>query len=397
MSTFYKESNFESTQDLYDKSRIYNLELLQLAQRYSCLVDFNLAEKFLYGRVNRNYVSIEPNEFMTQFESLRQSDSTTGRVKVMSFVALAFNSLYRHFERSAQTGKIRKSDPYLSTLKPFEGYQNSEVAYSNYLSNLISAMLTVKDVNNAKITNFDNFIKFLKDFSTSVAPTLPITKTGFIRSRYNSVMNNGISIEISDLVYENDNQKVVDFIGSPNFEYYLNACNSFGFMVDMNAPWRIVADLDSIAMQDFASRFGYRNTDAVINSAYKKVHTGYFRNLPSQLLNLYNQISSDFIEIDDCTGKAIITSPRQYTLEQINNLYNQNYFIKVYCILRFIEEENKHSIAKQDLIITDTVNLSTTKNLRTALEHFERFVSQPFDYRGSLSYLIREQERREDT
>ena len=397
MSTFYKESNFESTEDLYNKSRIYNLELLQLAQRYSCLVDFNLGEKFLYGRVNRRFLSIEPNEFTTQFESLRQSDSTTGRVKVMSFVALAFNNLYRHFERSAQTGKIRKSDPYLSTLKPFEGYQNSQVAYSNYLDNLISAMLRVKNINNAKITNFDNFAKFLKDFSISVASTLPITKTGFIRSRYNSVMNNGISIEISDLVYENDNQKVVDFIGSPNFEYYLNACNSFGFMVDINAPWRIVADLDSVAMQDFASRFGYRNTDAIINAAYKKVHTGYFRNLPSQLLNLYNALSSNFIDIDECTGKAIITNSKEYTLEQINNLYNQKYFIKLYCMLRFLEEENKYSTAKQDLIITDTINLSTTKDLRTALEHFERFVSQPFDYRGSLSYLISERQKREDT
>ena len=66
-------------------------------------------------------------------------------------------------------------------------------------------------------------------------------------------------------------------------------------------------------------------------------------------------------------------------------------------MLRFLEEENKYSTAKQDLIITDTINLSTTKDLRTALEHFERFVSQPFDYRGSLSYLISERQKREDT
>ena len=46
MSMFYKENNFESSQDLYDKRFIYKGELLQLAQRYSCLVDFNFAEKF---------------------------------------------------------------------------------------------------------------------------------------------------------------------------------------------------------------------------------------------------------------------------------------------------------------------------------------------------------------
>ena len=396
MSTFYKESNLESTENLYDKGIVYRDDLREFAEKYSCLVDFNFAEKFLYGRVNRNYVSIEPNESLTLFESLRQSDSTTGRVKVMSFVGLAFNMLSRHFERSAQIGKIRKTDPYLSTLKPYEGYQNSNVAYSNYFNSVVTAMSRVKQQNNSKITNFDEFISFLKNFSMPVGVIYPITKTGFIRSRYNSIMNNGLSIEISDLVYENDDQKIVDFVNSPNFEYYLNACNSFGFMVDINAPWRIVADLDSVAMQDFASRFGYPNTNAVINIAFKTVHDAYFRSMPQQLLNLYNQISSNYTEVDDCTGKIKIINPKQYTIEEINNSYSESYFIKIYCMLRFLEEESKHSKAKQDLIITDTINLSRIKNIRSALGHFERFMSQPFDYRGSLSYLITEQEKRED-
>lgn len=396
MSTFYKESNFESTQDLYDKTVVYRGELQELSETYSCLVDFNFGEKFLYGRVDRNYISVEPDQFLTSFESLRSSDSTNGAVKVMSFVALAFNNLSRHFERSAQIGKIRKSDPYLSTLKPYEGYQNSNVAYSEYFNSVIEAMSRVKEQTNARIVNFEDFVHFLKNFSKSVGNTFPITKTGFVRSRYNSPMNNALSIEISDLVYENDDEKINAFVNSPNFEYYLNACNSYGFMVDINAPWRIVADLDSVAMQGYASRFGYSSTDAVISLAFRAVHTDYFNTLPQQLLNIYNQLSSNFIDTDECTGKAIILRPTQYTIEQINNLYNESYFINLYCMLRILEEESKHSQAKQEQIITDTVSLSSTKNLRTALRYFERFISQPFDYRGSLSYIVREQETRED-
>jgi hypothetical protein len=346
--------------------------------------------------VNRDYLSIEPDETFNSFESLRQSDSTTGRVRVMSFVALAFNNLYRHFERSVQIGKIRKTDPYLSVLKPYEGYQKPQVAYSNYFDTVIEAMTKVKIQNNVKITNFDDFIKFLKSFSESVGRTFPITKTGFIRSRYNSIMNNGISIELSDLVYENDNQKIIEFVQSPNFEYYLNTCNSFGFMVDISAPWRIIADLDSIAMQDFASRFGYINTDAVINGAYSTVHRRYFINFPSQLLNLYNILSSNFVDVDTCTMKAKIIKPEQYTLEKINYLYDESYFIKIYCMLRFLEEESHHTKAKQNFIITDAVNLSRLKDARTALSNFEKFACQPFDYRGSLSYLTREAQKRED-
>ena len=65
-------------------------------------------------------------------------------------------------------------------------------------------------------------------------------------------------------------------------------------------------------------------------------------------------------------------------------------------MLRFIEEESKHSKAKQEQIITDTIRLSSIKNTAIALRRFERFVSQPFDYNGSLSYILRE-ETREDT
>jgi hypothetical protein len=62
-----------------------------------------------------------------------------------------------------------------------------------------------------------------------------------------------------------------------------------------------------------------------------------------------------------------------------------------------LEEESKLSEARQKQIITDTINLSRAKDLQTALGRFERIVSQPFDYRGSLSYVVREQSKREDT
>ena len=396
MSTFYKENNFESSQNLYDKRTIYKGELLELSERYSCLVDFNFAEKCLYGKVSRSYVSIEPNETLSKFTRIRNIDGSVSRVRVFSFVADAFADLTRQFEKSVQIGKIRKTAPYLSTLKAFDGYQKTNVAYTNYFNTLISAMQKVKEQKSVKIINFSDFINFLEDFSMSVGKSFPVTKTGFIRSRFNSILNNGISIEISDLTYNNDDQKVTEFVNSPNFEYYLNACNSFGFMVDIDAPWRIIADIASGPMINYASRYGYNSTDVVLTTAYKTVHNSYFNNISEQLLNIYNALAAKFIDTDDCTGRAIIIRPTEYTLEQINNLYNEKYLIKLYCTLRFLEEESQYSKAVSDQIITDTVNLSSSRNLSFALGYFERFVSQPFDYRGSLSYLIREQEKRED-
>ena len=122
MSTFYKESDSEGTEDLYDKGLIYTGELLRLSQEYSCLVDFNFAEKLLYGKVNRDYISMEPNDILTRFTQIPNSSDDSGTVQVMSFVAEAFAGLSRHFIRSTQIGAIRKNDPYLSNLKAYAGY-----------------------------------------------------------------------------------------------------------------------------------------------------------------------------------------------------------------------------------------------------------------------------------
>jgi hypothetical protein len=371
MASIFKESNKESTEDLYDKSLIYLFEMQSYAQQYSSVVDFAFAEKALYGKVDRNFVSIEPN-VLARFQRLPNSEGLAGSVEVMAFVADAFNSLSRHFQRSTQIGAIRRGDPYLSNLVAFDGYVKPSISYQDYLNTLVDAMSRVKETKNANFKNFDEFIDFFVFFSKQVGKRYPVTKTGYIRSRFNSLMNSGLAIEVSDIVYQNDDEKINAFVNSPNFEYYLNACNSYGFMVDMRAPWRIIADLDSVAMQGYASRYGYTNTDAILLTAFKKSHNSALREMPQQLL-------------------------KAYTIEDINNLYNESYFIKLYCMLRFLEEEDKHTKAKQEQIITDTVNLSRVKDLRTALGYFERFVSQPFDYRGSLSYIVRERETREDT
>ena len=397
MSTFYKESNSEKTESLYDKTIMYRGELATFAQRYSCLVDFNFAEKYLYGRVDRDYVSIEVNEALVSLTTIPNADGDAGQVKVINFVADAFAGLSRHFQRSTQIGAIRKTDPYLSNLKAYAGYTNTEQAYANYFNSLIEAMSRVKKDKSLNFKDFNEFMGFVTSFSRSVGKTFPITKPGFVRSRFNSVMNNGVSIEISDLSYENDDQKIQDFVGSPNFEYYLNACNSYGFMVDINFPWRLVADLDSVAMNGYANRYGYTSTDAILITAYKKSHNSYYREFKQNLLNIYNNLSKKYTIIDKCSNKSIIVEPKVYDIENINELYDESYFTRFYCMLRFLEEENKLSEAQQQQTINDTVSLSRVRGTSYALSRFERFAAQPFDYRGSLSYLVKASRNSEAT
>ena len=352
MAIFYKESNEEGTRDLFNKSVIYKGDILEYSQTYSNVVDFNFGEKYLFGRVNKNYVSIQPNEILTTFTNVGNQRSRNS-VRVFNFVADGFQELSRQFKKAAQIGKIDRNDAYLTNLIAYDGYRNPDALYNNYVS----------------------------DFVVAVSGKLKDDK-----------------INIKDLTYTNDQQKINLFRNSRNFEYYLNACNSFGFMVDVNIPWRLTLDVGhEDVVEGLMKPRGFSSVNSLLLVGYKQTHLSYYSSFKGQILQMYNQIvKENFVEYDECSGKTKIINRAEYTLDKIKQIYNEDYFIKLYCMFRF-KEESKHSQAEQDQIITDFQNLSRSKSVNQAIGSFEKFISQPFDYRGSLSYIVREQEKREDT
>jgi hypothetical protein len=400
MGDFYKEDNFESTIDLFNKSVVYNGEVLEYSETYSNVVDFNFGEKYFYGRVDRDFVSIQLNERLVSLKQIKTAPDVSN-VRVLNFVADGFQELSRQFVKAAQTGKINRNDPYLTNLLAYEGYRNPDSAYSEYVTSFLDSVKTKVSNDNVNFKDIYEFIHFLKDYVRTVGGSFPFTKTAFVKSRFNDYNTNGLTIEIADLSYVDDQQKIDLFVNSPNFEYYLNACNSFGFMVDKSSPWKITLDVGSQDVIDgLMSRYGYTSLDSLLLVGYKRVHLSYYNQFKKQILNMYNQIANRaYSTYDVCDGKIrnLVIQPKTYSNDQYNNLFNEDYFLRLYFMFRFIEEEKKHSTASMNQIITDFINLSRTQSINTVLSGFERFVSQPFDYRGSLSYIVREQETREDT
>ncbi len=68
-------------------------------------------------------------------------------------------------------------------------------------------------------------------------------------------------------------QKFDKFIGNPNFKLYSLAASKYGFLVDLNAPWRLVANLNSENMKKYISQYMYYtfmngDTTTSINNHY---------------------------------------------------------------------------------------------------------------------------------
>ena len=99
----------------------------------------------------------------------------------------------------------------------------------------------------------------------------------------------------------------------------------------------------------------------------------------------------------ECNGRVMSKkiTPITYSVKQFQEKFPEEYFLRLYCKIRFMEEESHFDENSQQKLIGDTVVIYQNKNIGTAINNFERIVNKPFDYRGSLSYINRQIKARE--
>jgi len=229
--------------------------------------------------------------------------------------------------------------------------------------------------------------------------TNPLTFPAFVKSRKTPMNISGLVIEIADLGLNNDQEKVNLFSKSKNWNFYVNTCKSYGFMVDKNIPWRIIADIGSETMIEYAKKYNLFDTDDILLNCYERSPSRYYNTFTQNMLDLYNNIKPrSIIKLTECNGKTITnrTKPKEYTnTEILQNSYGQDNFLMLYCKLRFTEEESQYTEEEKRSIIRETLQISKSKNRYYAIKNFESLINKTFDYQGSLGYYIRGQRERE--
>ena len=402
MSKFYATNNRESSKDLFEKRVIYRSDASNT--NYENLVDFNFGEKFLYGRVNRFFVPIEEVNILplsTSMKTFKRSADPKKALSALSFVVDAFEQVARQFEKCAQLRKIDTKDPFLTNLRVHRAYDDHRVLYRNHAATYQNALQNIFVDRNIKVKGFDHFIDELMSILQNTAHRNAFTKTAFIKSRRCPATCSGLVIEIADLDAANDEEKINQFVNSLNWEFYLQTCASYGFMVDKNVPWRMVADIGSephrSAIYDYAEKYGYSTTNQILSSIYQPVHRLYFYAFKKQLLQVYNAVKlKSFLEPQECPdgtlgSKKII--PHSYTLESLSEKYTEFDFMRWYMQIRFAEEESEFSENERQAIVDSCLDLSKGSYkyddlyIQGALNAFERILNKTFDYNGSLSYI----------
>ena len=203
----------------------------------------------LYGKVNDEGAPVFPKESQLGYIS-RPTDDL--QLAVLNFVANAFNKMRDHYGFIFKTNPEVGESPFFSNdLQPTRAWESPLQAYGNYIqdfydelfNNVLAPLGDSKD-----IRNFDDFVKVLLEYVTNERKAF--TRMAHGESGKTSILNTGLAIEIFNGNYGDDSQ-AASFINDPNYPIYEELCRKYGFKIDKNIPWRMVANIKSHNLSPF--------------------------------------------------------------------------------------------------------------------------------------------------
>ena len=387
MSEFYADKNNESSFDLFNKRTIYKGQLLN--SYHINIVDFFAGEKILYGRISPRFIPVTVSPQVLVPVAATEGDRP---LQAVNFVAAVFQEMVLQFKKCAARGQISDTDPHLTNLTAHKAYVSSQTQYLEYKNIYFNAIAARFRKSNVRVTNFEEFMHALFPLIRDALSQKPLTYPGFIKSTSCSIMASGLAIEIATGEHINDTEKIQRFVQSPNWDFFVNTCNSYGFMVDYHVPWRIVADIRTDSMKNVARRHGLKQ---ILENGYRNAATIYWQQFLMDLRNLYYAVTDEeYVVTETCkngTIKQHTVRRKDYTVDQLSRHHSAYDFIKLYLQLRLYEEVPTMRQVDMDKIIREYLNIvKKTQSLQHVTYSFESIINKTFDKRGSLSYLIRE-------
>ena len=398
MSQYFAETNGETSKKLFNKRVIYRSVIRQGPTNN--IVQMDVAEKIFYGRLDPRFIPITAKKSLLTNITNTASDLT--QLSAANFVVDLFEQMAAVFTRCAQQGQLQ-NDPFLTNIKAHKAFSDPLELYKEYRTiyyDSIGGLLINQNIN---VTSFEHMMRVLMPIFKQTLKSQPITYTGFLKSKDCSVMSTGLAIEIADSDYINDSEKIQTFKRSPNWQFYVNTCNSFGFMVDANVPWRIIVDLESISALQACSV--YITSDSAVQTL-----GNYFINAPEygysffkySMYLLYTTIAQPFNKVEVCVGGLLVketVTPETYTFEEFVSKYNERYFLELYTKLRIYEEMPNLPSELCDRVVGRVLDkYENNNNLDYLFTYLESQINKTFDKVGSAGYLVdgRNKRRLED-
>jgi hypothetical protein len=242
--------------------------------------------------------------------TLKQIKSDAGNVFTLNFVADAFEDLKNHLRRAGDLGVINTENTVYYKIDATRGVENYLPAFRELNRTLgfrVMNWIQSTKKGSDKTLDFKSYVSALLEYMNTRMADIPVTLTGYVVSTHSSPMISGLGIELKkDPDYSLDSLKFENYILDPNFTYFVRAARKYGFYVDRNGPWKLVADpLSPPMLQKMLKRFdsncehigGYVNvadSRVFFNTYYRRTHTLDLEQLKKSLREMYNTFAETY-------------------------------------------------------------------------------------------------------
>lgn len=384
---FPSDLMIKKTQDAYDTSRVGGLR----ANYASCFVgdgisNNNSQEFSFFGSTNNAFdmfgaaenltygiVDADGDVVIPKAGALRPFSSAGAIGTGVDFAVRAFDDLRDNFQSE---GGNRKGIKIEGT--PYQGfnitrsYVDLNTSHSQILEDVYTGFMA-PDLRSGnkddKIRSFHDFVNyFLYDFypNIMVPEGIMLSRSNFALSRKCSSLISGMIFEVSLYNHNLDYDKYQDFVASRKYDVVKDAAANFGFMIDRNAPWRFVANLNSPRMLKYV-RGEYQIADSTVPTKFKKsgqpleqtdifpfyYEKVYFRDIEvikNLILSIYNHHvnrrsyttratinSCDVTSPDEYVYSSTVSFRDSYTMKKLEQNYNSDFWLFEYLRIRLME------------------------------------------------------------
>tara|TARA_R110000824_G_scaffold31499_2_gene102461 strand:- start:2597 stop:3928 length:1332 start_codon:yes stop_codon:yes gene_type:complete len=363
---------------------------------------FDLQKKHLfYGRIDTAGDAV----YLDDGNIKQIQGGITGTHLAADFVCEAFSDLRKNVRSAANKNYISKDSLYSGNLKVFKSWvdRDIEVSYNNYINKIYTTFVDSylsRDRRTEKIKNYKDFCREFLRFLLRTAEYFPFTKTGFITSIHSSPFASGLMIEIGPESHGiHNNAKVLKYLNDVSFTFFVNEAKKFGFMIDKNAPWRMVFNLASGEQQRIQSsgeiisggqmymeKFAV-NFNNVFPVYYRKAHLDELINLQGKFYSLYESFYLQFNTYSVETYTKCVKHQDSYDLNvksqrkdreppplsNIGSKDQEEYWLKILFKLRLAETNTKYENENFNFLTNKIIQNHRTFGVVKALEEINNF------------------------
>ena len=171
----------------------------------------------------------------------------------INFVADAFADFQTHYREKVVNGLKPFMD--MKSLKAEKAYVRPIAAYLEHQKRLEALLLENVLVPDAsRINTFEDYMVYFDKFVREYGHRYPILYSTFVNSHYCSLYSTGLMIELASHGHDSD-EKRVEALNDDSLTFFVDLAKEYGFTVPKQAPWCIVANLDSQAMRNYAIEY----------------------------------------------------------------------------------------------------------------------------------------------